>query len=381
MPGQAQDRVPYLFVAHRDKGNLEIHYIVAREWIREDGTTRGFNVAPVGKGYLQMKDDFVSLVNHDFGYDQIIADPLTVQLSQFDRLPKQTDRTQKKAGIAKAIKGLILKDQIRNREELVDFLRDHGNVTRTGRDYISFKLHGQDKPIRFKGEMFKEGADYLGLKDQYKAFKKESAAGRTLTPQQAQDKRQRLDLAVAALEQMNLKTYRVPKQLGRMKKGTVAVHPVQTSQPKSPVLETTNHALMRPAPELIEIKEPPFEAHRGPVHVSQSKATKVHSKSFRAVTGLPPVVNMCSKVIALTMSIGHANLQLLSLIAQKSSLSWFKLTDMKTAQELDRLIFEIKQQIETMEATREQTVWLKMIATQTQEDKMKTQLAPIKRMI
>ena len=84
------------------------------------------------------------------------------------------------------------------------------------------------------------------------------------------------------------------------------------------------------------------------------------------MTGLPSALNMATKTALLSMSIGHANLQLLSLIAQKSSLNWFKLSDLQTANELDRLIFEHRQQIQAMEAEREQAGWAEMVATQQQ---------------
>lgn len=186
LPSQAQDNVPYLFVAHRDKGNLEIHYVVARAWNLENGKTKAFNMAPPGKESLQLQNDFVATTNHELGFNQIAPNPLKAAFNQFDRLDTQEskNRTTFKKKMSSSIGSLILKGEFKNRNDLIDFLKENGTVTRVGNDYISFKLPNQKKAIRLKGEMFKDGADYSKLIQDYKHYRNGKAVGIQLTEKQ-----------------------------------------------------------------------------------------------------------------------------------------------------------------------------------------------------
>lgn len=143
-----------------------------------------------------------------------------------------------------------------------------------------------------------------------------------------------------------------------MKKGA----PVTQQQQPTTTAQPSQVKSQQPATQQVEVsKTEAVTMAPPPITIANTKASRVHSSSFRAMTGLPTALNMASKASALSMRIGHANLQLLSLIAQKSSLDWFKLSDLKAANELDRLIFQLKQQIEALEAQREQAAWSETI--------------------
>lgn len=211
LPGQAQDNVPYLLVAHRDKGNLEIHYVVARAWSLENGNTKSFNMAPPGKESLQLQNDFVATTNHELGFNQIAPNPLKAAFSQFDRLDTQEskNRTTFKKKMSSAIGGLILKGEFKNRNDLIEFLKENGTVTRVGNDYISFKLPKQKKPIRLKGEMFKDGADYSKLIKDYKQYKNGKAVGIQLTDKQYGEINTRLKNSIQAKSEWNDTNFKV----------------------------------------------------------------------------------------------------------------------------------------------------------------------------
>lgn len=211
LPGQAQDNVPYLFVAHRDKGNLEIHYVVARAWNLENGKTKAFNMAPPGKESLQLQNDFVATTNHELGFNQIAPNPLKAAFNQFDRLDTQEskNRTTFKKKMSSSIGSLILKGEFKNRNDLIDFLKENGTVTRVGNDYISFKLPKQKKAIRLKGEMFKDGADYSKLIQDYKHYRNGKAVGIQLNEKQYDEINTRLKNSIQARTEWNDTNFKV----------------------------------------------------------------------------------------------------------------------------------------------------------------------------
>jgi hypothetical protein len=214
LPGNAQEHVPHLFVAHRDKGNLEIHYVIAREWTRENGTTAAFNIAPPGKSFIQFKDDFVATTNQELGFDQISSDPFSTALQQFDRLDKDESkfRNQFKGKMKSGLKELVMNGSINNRDDLIEFLQDNGTVTRINHDFISFKTDSQAKAIRLKGDLFKEDADYNQIRLQYKSYVKSKKIGIRLTPDEYEEKKNRLEIGVAERVEFNRTKYEAPKK-------------------------------------------------------------------------------------------------------------------------------------------------------------------------
>lgn len=221
LPNQAQDNVPYLLVAHRDKGNLEIHYVVARAWNLENGKTKAFNMAPPGKESLQLQNDFVATTNHELGFNQIAPNPLKAAFNQFDRLDTQEskNRASFKKKMSSSIGNLILKGEFKNRNDLIDFLKENGTVTRVGNDYISFKLPNQKKAIRLKGEMFKDGADYSKLIQDYKHYRNGKAVGIQLNEKQYDEINTRLKNSIQAKTDWNDTNFKVqaPKVRTRAK--------------------------------------------------------------------------------------------------------------------------------------------------------------------
>ncbi len=211
LPNQAQDNVPYLFVAHRDKGNLEIHYVVSMAWNLENGKTKAFNMAPPGERSLQLQNDFVATTNHELGFNQIAPNPLKAAFNQFDRLDtkESKNRTTFKQKMSSSIGSLILKGEFKNRNDLIEFLKENGTVTRVGNDYISFKLPKQNKPIRLKGEMFKDGADYSKLIKDYKQYRDGKAVGIQLTEKQYDQINTRLKNSIQARSEWNDTNFKV----------------------------------------------------------------------------------------------------------------------------------------------------------------------------
>lgn len=181
VPGLGPDRVDMLQVLHRDKGNTEIHILIPMVEIKSG---RQFNINPPGKHAQQLSRDFQALWNHRLGYDQVVPDPFKVQLSKFDyvakklkkglddktdsRINKSSTRVKIKQTTSEIFVKAIKSGKVKNRDELVGLIKSKGiNVTRQGYDYISIKFDGQEKATRFKGELFKNDANYPALIKQY----------------------------------------------------------------------------------------------------------------------------------------------------------------------------------------------------------------------
>lgn len=212
LPGEAQDRVPYLLVAHRDKGNLEIHYVVAKEWIKDNGVTRSFNMDPP-RAYSRLKQQyFQSVMNQDLGYSQINPNPFYIAFSAIDKADKylqdKISRIDYKQTLRDKITTNILNGKIKNRDDLIaEFRSKNVELTRIGFDYISIKPAGSQKAIKLKGPAFHQDADYSLLIKQYEDYKNNQSSGVYLSPTEYQSQLSKLNALVAKDITYNQKTY------------------------------------------------------------------------------------------------------------------------------------------------------------------------------
>lgn len=174
--GLGPERVNILAVKHTDKSNIEVHIILNNEDL---ATGRQFNPFPPGERSKKLQRDFCAYWNHKLGYEQVVSNPFKPSFSRFDaktpvrrkeaysknfgngEIATSKERKQKLSSIvAKA----IMNGKINNRGELISFLeKKECKVTREGTDYLSIKLPGKEKAIRFKGGAFVENVDYRAL--------------------------------------------------------------------------------------------------------------------------------------------------------------------------------------------------------------------------
>lgn len=164
-----KDKVNCLYIEHRDKGNLEIHFIINNVVI--DTKPKYFN--PFPPGHQKLKDAFVSKKNHEYGFEQIKQQSILSQ--HYSQNEKKAIRSKKengkehgfynlktKSSIHKLLTEEIKKGNINNRTELIKFLKeDLGlELSRIGKNYISIKSKDKDKAnIRLKGDIYTENND------------------------------------------------------------------------------------------------------------------------------------------------------------------------------------------------------------------------------
>lgn len=155
LPGLDENRAPVLWVMHRDKGNVELHFVVAKQ---DAKTQKALNIAPPGPASEKLFEDFQKLQNDKLGFKQVVPSLLKAQFLNFE---KGTRKEKISAYLVSKVKN----NEIQNRSDLLRHLQHDlkWKVSRIGEDYISVIPTGKDKPIRLKGPAFTSKADYREL--------------------------------------------------------------------------------------------------------------------------------------------------------------------------------------------------------------------------
>lgn len=82
MPGLVQDKnYAIAWVAHMDKGRLELNYLMA---LTELETGKQLNPFPPDSIYYEMNDAWVQNMNEQLGYAQVVPDPFKISRSKFE---------------------------------------------------------------------------------------------------------------------------------------------------------------------------------------------------------------------------------------------------------------------------------------------------------
>lgn len=216
-PNLGPEKVSMLIVKHQDKSNTELHIVVPNVCI-VGNRLKSFNICPPGKHNQQLQKDFSSYWNHKLDYEQVVGNPFKAAFSRFDA---KTDEggagKERKERLSSICAERIMSGKVNNRKELIDFLSQKGcSITRKGKDYLSIKLPGKDKAIRFRGGCFVEDADYRVL------IAKHNSASKTLTPVKLRQVIERMDKTTEYRKAFNEKTY-TPK---------VRMQTIRTQKPK-----------------------------------------------------------------------------------------------------------------------------------------------------
>lgn len=163
-PGLDDDQFNSLWVLHRDKGNTELHFLLAMTHLP---TGRRWNPHPPGEKNLALYRQFVSAMNETLGYAQVAPNPLHAMLGDFEhKAPKGKEKHRRTQLLMKEIGRAIQTGTVIDRNALCGFLGEElgVTVTRQGRDYISVRLPGTERAIRLKGPVFQQDAYYRTMR-------------------------------------------------------------------------------------------------------------------------------------------------------------------------------------------------------------------------
>lgn len=213
-----------LFVEHRDKGNLEIHFIINCLALMDDGRTLYYNPFPPKRNKdgtfngqdsmtTDLKDTFCKLKNHEFDFKQIVEDPSKTRLTNGEKKARQFNKDDfinlDKTKLDKAIKSLAKDGTVKNRDELLKFLHSNGYKVKTGKDYISIAIKQEDGTEKFS--RFRNGIYARNDEQSYKEIKQEfkELKDKPLTEKQVEKLQQKLERIVNIRSEHNIKRFKV----------------------------------------------------------------------------------------------------------------------------------------------------------------------------
>lgn len=171
-PNLSADSINSLFVLHKDKpdpktglAGFHIHFILPMVQLNGTNAGRRWNPHPPGKESIEIMSLFTSTTNHQFGWQQVQPNPLRVNVASFWKKVEGKTITKKADLLQQELKIGVASGDIKNREELCDFLSDTlgMEITRKGTDYLSVKFPGAGKAIRLKGPLFEANTNYERL--------------------------------------------------------------------------------------------------------------------------------------------------------------------------------------------------------------------------
>ena len=287
-PGLKKDKnFKILWVLHQDKGNVELHFLTART---ELSTGRALNIHPPGRKAMAHFTAWTAVMNQHLGYAQVVPDPLTLSLSGFDmKSPKVKKQTSKMQGIHRVLEHHIRKGNIRNREDLCEFLEERGiEIHRKGKDYISVGVPGRAQHKRFTGAIYSENSDYQKiLMESNKARQP-----KTLNLEEFKNTQANLHALMQERKDFNVKcflTKKIPRYIRNLEKSEgvspkipqtarvgrvfspISAPKVSTPDSKQPLLEKVTAEKSLPAPTIFQKlisnapkKSPPSSAGPAP---------------------------------------------------------------------------------------------------------------------
>lgn len=156
LPGLEKEQYNILWVEHRDKGRLELNFVIPKiELTTQKSLNPYYHKADLPR--VEKWQDLQNLT-HNFSNPKDPSKERNVEINscikKFNQSYEQLNET---------IQELVRKGQINNREQLIELLKSNSiEVTRTGKDYISVKLPDSKKARKFKEGIYSEQFTSIG---------------------------------------------------------------------------------------------------------------------------------------------------------------------------------------------------------------------------
>lgn len=150
IPGLDKSRYNILWVEHRDKGRLELNFVIPKIELETQKSLNPY----YHKADLPRVEKWQDLQNltHNFTNPK---DPSKARNVEINSHIKKFNKSYEE--LNENIQELATQGHIQNREQLIELLKNSGiEVTRSGKDYISVKLPDSKKARKFKGGIYHE---------------------------------------------------------------------------------------------------------------------------------------------------------------------------------------------------------------------------------
>ena len=207
MPGlKVDENFADFWVMHRDKNNVELHFLVSNTEISSESQ---MNIHPPGEKNIQFFNAFSAVMNDNFGFAQVVSDPLKIALKPFEAKSHNGKKDKKaKNDFAKVLHSEIVNGTIGNRNQLIGYMKRHGlDVQAVGSEFITVRLPGASRNTRLKGPLFKKDSDYKQLVAEHH----QSKIPKFLTPEESKDQQEKLIAGIGARTAFNQRRYLTPK--------------------------------------------------------------------------------------------------------------------------------------------------------------------------
>jgi hypothetical protein len=301
------------WVMHRDKGNLELHFLVANT---ELTTGQQLNIHPPGEKNIQFFNAFSAVMNDTFGFAQVVPDPLKIALKPFEaKSPSGKKNKKVKNDFAKVLHAEITNGFIADRNALIGFMKRSGiDVQKIGSDFITVRLPGAQKNTRLKGPLFTKNSNYAELVRQHHQSKIQTF----LTPLEAQEQKDKLVAGIEARAAFNQRRYISPKPGANRNRASampsdtatvVTLNPVKVQ----PLPNKTSTILASQLTALKEQADPAISnpAAHLPHHVARRQDEREQATALPSVTG--------AALCGLETQIGYLSMQYYTLLITLAS--------------------------------------------------------------
>jgi hypothetical protein len=201
------DRVPLAVVQHDEPGGgVHVHILIARVDL-ETGKT--YNPAPPGwqRSFDPIRD--YHNAQHDWARPD---DPDRARMiAPAGHKLKNKDARQAKNDLSLYIKDAVDNGLASNRADVISALAEFGEITRAGKNYISVKPPGFEKPIRLKGGYFNEQFS-VGTEGTLTVEEdRESGNGAADRSRRAAEALKKIETAISSRTAYNFERYQVRK--------------------------------------------------------------------------------------------------------------------------------------------------------------------------
>lgn len=148
LPGM-QDRYNILWVEHRDKGRLELNFVIPKIDLKTQKSLNPY----YHKADLPRVEKWQDIQNLEHGYSNP-KDPIKARTIETHSIKHiNADYEQ----LDKLLHNLVSEGTIKNRDHLTELLKENGyQITRSGKDYISIKTPESKRAKKFKGSIYNE---------------------------------------------------------------------------------------------------------------------------------------------------------------------------------------------------------------------------------
>lgn len=152
MAGIDRDDYNILWVEHRDKGRLELNFIIPRIHLITEMHLQPF-YAPAD---MKRIDAFKDCINLEYG----LSNPKDLSKKQSFVVPRELPRNRKEVvhSINHYMSEMIEAGEISNRQDVIEHLRSFEGIeiARATTQSISIKVEGHDRNIRLKGGVYEQ---------------------------------------------------------------------------------------------------------------------------------------------------------------------------------------------------------------------------------